>query len=87
MGQIDRATQRHGERLGLPGRVRRQEALIPIFRYDGERGRRPRAAADQNDQERAAGRGGLYDSATTNGLPPTLPLISGTAASASALVA
>lgn len=69
------------------GPVRGQAAPVQPLRYDGGERRRLGAAANQNDQERAAGCGGPYDSATTNGLPPTLALISGTAAAASALLA
>jgi hypothetical protein len=43
-------------------------------------------AAGQSNQEEAAPGGKLYDSATTNGVPPSLALISGTAETASALV-
>jgi hypothetical protein len=87
VGRIDWAGQRDAEGLGILALVRRQAALVQTLRYDGGERRRLGAAANQNDQERAAGRGGPYDSVTTNGLPPTLALISGTAATASALLA
>lgn len=68
----------------LAGRRYQQAA---VFRPGyGRRGRGFGCATSQSEQGEAAGSGERYDSATTNGLPPSLALISAAAAAASALV-
>jgi hypothetical protein len=64
-----------------------QTARIGLFWWNGSIGLRPGGAARERKKEEAAECGRRYGSATTNGLPPTLAFISGTAAAASALLA
>ena len=84
--QIDRIRQGNGEGIERLGGLGYQQAGVCA-----RRGRWSRSglggAAGQGKQENAAGSGEPYDSATTNGLPPSFALISGTAAAASVLVA
>ena len=87
MGELDRLGQDDGQGLGMLSGVRRQATFVANLRCDWKRGAGSWATADQDEQEHAAGCGGAYNSVTTNGLPPTLALISGTAATASALLA
>lgn len=67
--------------------AREEAALVSSLRGDGGGRCRLRGATSEGEEVNAAGCGGPYDSATTNGLPPNLALILGRAATASALLA
>jgi hypothetical protein len=85
-GEGDRLAQDDGKGVeGLGRRGGEQAGILSRGRRRGWSGFG--GAAGRSNEKNAAQGGGTYDSATTNGLPPNLALISGTAATASALVA
>ena len=83
VGPADRLCQCYGERIQRGSRTSREETGILGGREGGRCGLR--SATCQCEQVHAAPGGGAYDSVTTNGLPPSLVLMSGSAATASAL--
>jgi hypothetical protein len=85
VGQVDRVREGQSERIEVLAGRRYQQAAV--FRLGGGwSGSGFGSATSQSEQGEAAASGERYDSATTNGLPPSLALISTAAAAASALV-
>jgi hypothetical protein len=79
---VDRIGQDDSQCIVPLPRTAGQETPVSRFGTDGSR-RGLLAAAEKCDKENAAPGSRLYGSATTNGLPPSLALSSGTAATAS----